>query len=163
MIHTCVNMRSHILIQQVNSTYGRFRWSSVKIIEWVHLVESNRVNMTLFRNALAQQTAELEKAKIHFERFEVEPEDQKIWERDFEPALRGLFVAFEKSIAEAYLYADNTSKAQLKKVIQHMQEAERIEQYVQTRYQSIHYLTQKEVEKTLTLISEQASTLLSME
>ena len=92
-----------------------------------------------------------------------EEEDQILWFKDLQPAIQGLLNALEKALMEAEVYVQESNQDQMKRILLHLQEVERIEQYLQSRLGCANYLTQKEVNNLLSVASEKVATLLSME
>ena len=135
----------------------------MKILEWVHLLETKRVSIPVFQNAIERQKQELEAALLGFEKIEIEPEDRLLWLQDLRPALQGLLEALGKALAQAELYVKKRTSPQMKRILSHLQEVERIEQYLQTRMTCVSYLTQKQIQDFLRIASEKVDTLLSME
>lgn len=136
---------------------------TVKILEWVHLLEARRVSTPIFQKAIARQKQELNAALLSFQQIDIEAEDQKIWTQDLQPALEGLFSALSNALTEAELYVQESHSPQIKRILSYLQEVERIEQYLQSRMVSASYLTQKQVKDFLRVASEKVETLLSME
>lgn len=140
------------------------RWVEiVKILEWVHQFAAKRVSLPLYQKALNRQKIELQNAIIQFQSMEIEEEDQILWLKDLQPALQGLLNALEKALTEAEIYVQESNQDQMKRILLHLQEVERIEQYLQSRLGCANYLTQKEVNNLLSVASEKVATLLSME
>lgn len=135
----------------------------MKILEWVHLLETKRVSTPVFQEAIERQRRELATAMLRFEAIEIEPEDHPLWLQDLQPALKGVLEALGHALTQAELYIKTPTSAQVKLVLSHLQEVERVEQYVQTRMACVSYLTQKQIEDLLRVASEKVDTLLSME
>jgi hypothetical protein len=136
---------------------------TVKILEWVHLLETRRVSTPVFQNAIARQKQELATALLDFQQIEIEAEDQTLWLQDLKPALEGLLTALGNALTQAELYVQETRPLQIKRILSYLQEVERIEQYLQSRMVCASYLTQKQVQDFLRVASEKVETLLSME
>ena len=140
------------------------RWvKTVKILEWVHLLETRRVSVPVFQKAIARQKQELNAASLSFQQMEIEAEDQQIWLQDLKPALEGLLAALGNALTQAEVYVQEPRPPQIKRILSHLQEVERIEQYLQSRMVCASYLTQKQVQDFLRVASEKVETLLSME
>ena len=135
----------------------------MKILEWVHQFSEKRVSLPLYQKALNRQKVELQNAIVQFQRMEIEEEDQILWLKDLQPAIQGLLNALEKALMEAEVYVQESNQDQMKRILLHLQEVERIEQYLQSRLGCANYLTQKEVNTLLSVASEKVATLLSME
>lgn len=136
---------------------------TMKILEWVHLLETKRVSIPVFQNAIERQKQELDAALLGFEKIEIESEDRLLWLQDLQPALQGLLEALGKALVQAELYVKKRTSPQMKRILSHLQEVERIEQYLQTRMTCVSYLTQKQIQDFLRIASEKVDTLLSME
>lgn len=135
----------------------------VKILEWVYLFAAKRVSLPVYQQALQQQSTELQKALSQFQAIEIEPEDRALWDDELRSALEGLFDALGRALKEAEQYTRPPQESQIKHMLLHLQEVERIEQYLQSRLGCASYLTQKEVQGLLSVASEKVETLLSME
>ncbi len=135
----------------------------MKILEWVYLFAAKRVSLPVYQQALQQQNTELQQALLQFQTIDIEAEDRALWEQELRAALEGLFDALGRALKEAEQYTSPPQEAQIKQILLHLQEVERIEQYVQSRLGCASYLTQKEVQGLLSVASEKVETLLSME
>lgn len=135
----------------------------MKILEWVYLFAAKRVSLPVYQQGLHQQKTELQEALTQFQSLVVEPEDKSLWEQEIHPALQGLMDALERALAEAERYTQPPQEEQIKHILLHLQEVERIEQYLQSRLGCTSYMTQKEVLPFLSIASKKVETLLSME